>query len=79
MCVFEKLAEIPKLERDEEEDENETPKEKNETPKEEGKAMDEEEEKEEEQEKLLGEKASDGDENELMDGDLVGIVKDEQQ
>lgn len=79
VCVFEKLAEIPKLERDEEEDENETPKEKNETPKEEGKAMDEEEEKEEEQEKLLGEKASDGDENELMDGDLVGIVKDEQQ
>ena len=90
VCVLEKVSEIPKLEKEEEE-ENETPKEENETPKENEtpeeakKAMEEEEEKkkeEEEKEKQKEEEEEEEEEeveNELMDGDLVGIVKDEQQ
>lgn len=87
VCVLEKTAEIPKMDREEEEEENETPKENgDETPKAEGeksKAM-EEEKKEtpkenETPQKEEAEEEEEEEENELMDGDLVGIVKDEQQ
>ena len=84
VCVLEKTAEIPKLDREEEEEENGTPKE-NETPKEEGeksKAMETEKETPKENEtpqQQQEEEEEEEEENELLDGDLVGIVKDEQQ
>ena len=85
VCVLEKTAEIPKLDREEdEENADETPKENgDETPKEEGeKSQGMEEEKNEtpkENETPQKEEEEEEEANELMDGDLVGIVKDEQQ
>ena len=86
VCVLEKTAEIPKLDREEdEENADETPKENgDETPKEEGEKSQgmEEEKNETPKENETPQKEDEEEEeeaNELMDGDLVGIVKDEQQ
>ena len=74
VCVLEKIKDIPKLDRDD--IENELPKDENETPKDEEEVSKEENGSPNVEENPQEEEAS---ENEELDGDLVGIVKSEQQ
>lgn len=74
VCVLEKIKDIPKLDRDD--IDNELPKDENETPKNEEEASKEENGSPNVEENPQEEEAS---ENEELDGDLVGIVKSEQQ
>lgn len=84
VCVLEKVAEIPRAEKEEEEEEKEKMEEENKEMEEENKEKMEEEEKEEEKEERKEEEKEEEEEGEVIgseeeNGDLVGIVKEEQR
>lgn len=83
VCVLEKVAEIPRAEKEEEEEEKEKMEENKERKEEEMKEM-KEEEKEERKEEENKERKEEEEEGEVIgseeeNGDLVGIVKEEQR